>query len=39
MLAPVTAGAEVVVGHIGPVVGVHSGPRVLGVAWIERPAT
>jgi DegV family protein with EDD domain len=27
--------ADIVVGHIGPVIGVHTGPRVLGVAWIE----
>jgi len=36
MLSSSTAGAEVVVGHIGPVVGVHTGPRVVGVAWIPR---
>jgi DegV family protein with EDD domain len=36
MLEPVVPGAEVVVGTIGPVVGVHTGPRVVGVAWIER---
>jgi DegV family protein with EDD domain len=35
-LEPLVGGAEVVVGIIGPVVGVHTGPRVLGVAWIER---
>ncbi len=28
--------AEVIVGTIGPVVGVHTGPRVIGVAYIER---
>jgi DegV family protein with EDD domain len=28
--------ADVVVGHIGPVIGVHTGPRVLGTAWIEK---
>ena len=37
MLEPVVPDAEVVVGAIGPVVGVHTGPRVIGVAWIERP--
>jgi DegV family protein with EDD domain len=37
MVAPAAGGAEVVVGHIGPVVGVHTGPRVVGVAWIEQP--
>lgn len=36
MLAPAAEGAEMVVGTIGPVVGVHTGPRVIGVAWIER---
>jgi fatty acid kinase fatty acid binding subunit len=29
-------GAEIVVGRIGPVVGVHVGPRAIGLAWIER---
>jgi DegV family protein with EDD domain len=37
MLEPVVPGAEVVVGSIGPVVGVHTGPRVIGVTWIQRP--
>jgi len=36
MISGSTAGAEVVVGHIGPVVGVHTGPRVVGVAWVPR---
>jgi DegV family protein with EDD domain len=31
--------AEIVVGHIGPVVGVHVGPRAIGLAWIEREAS
>ena len=31
------AEANVVVGTIGPVIGVHTGPRVLGVAWIQSP--
>jgi DegV family protein with EDD domain len=35
-LEPLVPDAEMVVGLIGPVVGVHTGPRVLGVAWIER---
>lgn len=26
---------DIVVGNIGPVIGVHTGPRVLGVGWIE----
>ncbi len=29
-------GAEIVVGHIGPVVGVHVGPRAVGLTWIEH---
>jgi DegV family protein with EDD domain len=37
MLEPKVPGAEVVVGAIGPVIGVHTGPRVLGVAYITRP--
>jgi DegV family protein with EDD domain len=36
MLEPALAGADVVVGTIGPVVGVHTGPRVIGVAWIPE---
>jgi len=36
-LKPKVPGAEVVVGAIGPVIGVHTGPRVLGVAYIARP--
>jgi DegV family protein with EDD domain len=36
MLEPAVPDAEVVVGTIGPVVGVHTGPRVIGVAWIQR---
>jgi fatty acid kinase fatty acid binding subunit len=35
-LRPKVEGAEIVVGRIGPVVGVHVGPGALGVAWIER---
>lgn len=35
-LAPLVGEAEVVVGKIGPVVGVHTGPRTVGVAWIQR---
>ena len=33
---PKVPGAEIVVGHIGPVVGVHVGPRAVGLTWIER---
>jgi DegV family protein with EDD domain len=36
MLEPAVPDAEVVVGTIGPVIGVHTGPRVVGVAWIQR---
>lgn len=36
LLEPKVPDAEVVVGLIGPVVGVHTGPRVIGVAYIER---
>jgi DegV family protein with EDD domain len=34
-LRPRVAGAEIVVGQIGPVIGVHTGPRTIGIAWIE----
>ena len=37
LLEPIVPDAEVVVGIIGPVVGVHTGPRVMGIAWIDRP--
>src|SRR5262249_43282497 len=36
MLEPLVPDAEGVVGTIGPVVGGHPGPAVIGVAWIER---
>ena len=36
MLEPIVPGAEVMVGTIGPVIGVHTGPRVMGIAWIDR---
>jgi DegV family protein with EDD domain len=36
-LEPLVGDAEVVVGTIGPVVGVHCGPRVVGIAFIQRP--
>jgi DegV family protein with EDD domain len=35
LLRPRVPEAEIVVGHIGPVIGVHTGPRVVGIAWIE----
>ena len=36
MLEPAVPDAEVTVGTIGPVIGVHTGPRVMGIAWIDR---
>jgi DegV family protein with EDD domain len=38
LVQPKISGADIVVGHIGPVVGVHVGPRAIGLAWIEREA-
>jgi fatty acid kinase fatty acid binding subunit len=35
LLRPRVPDADIVVGNIGPVIGVHTGPRVLGIAWIE----
>ena len=35
-LQPKVPGAEIVVGKIGPVVGVHVGPGAMGITWIER---
>ena len=35
LLRPRVPEADIVVGNIGPVIGVHTGPRVLGIAWIE----
>ena len=35
-LRPKVEGAEIVVGTVGPVVGVHVGPGAEGVTWIER---
>lgn len=35
MLRARVSAADIVVGNIGPVIGVHTGPRVLGIAWIE----
>jgi DegV family protein with EDD domain len=37
MIEPKVGDAEVVVGTIGPVVGVHTGPRTVGVSFIQRP--
>ena len=36
MIRPTVATEDVVVGQIGPVVGVHTGPRTIGLTWIER---
>jgi DegV family protein with EDD domain len=38
MLEPIVPDTEILVGSIGPVVGVHAGPGVMGVTWFE-PAT
>ena len=27
---------QIEVGHIGPVIGAHGGPRVMGVTWLDR---
>ena len=35
MFEPIVPNAEIVVGEIGPVVGVHTGPGVMGVTWFE----
>jgi DegV family protein with EDD domain len=35
---PKVPGAELIVGRIGPVVGVHVGPGAIGLTWIERTA-
>jgi DegV family protein with EDD domain len=37
MLEPIVPMSEIVVGEIGPVVGVHSGPATIGVTWLEMP--
>jgi fatty acid kinase fatty acid binding subunit len=36
LLEPAVPRDDVLVAQIGPVVGVHTGPRVIGVIWIER---
>lgn len=36
MLEPIVPTAEITVGKIGPVIGVHGGPRLIGITWIER---
>jgi DegV family protein with EDD domain len=37
MLEPIVPNTEIVVGTIGPVVGVHTGPATIGVTWFEQP--
>jgi DegV family protein with EDD domain len=37
MLEPIVPNTEIVVGEIGPVVGVHTGPGTIGVTWLETP--
>jgi DegV family protein with EDD domain len=36
MLDPIASRDDIVIGEIGPVVGVHSGPGVMGVVWSNR---
>jgi DegV family protein with EDD domain len=36
LLDPIVPRDQVIVSHIGPVVGVHAGPRAIGVVWVER---
>ena len=36
MLRPIAGDREILVGTIGPVVGVHAGPGLLGAVWLER---
>jgi fatty acid-binding protein DegV len=38
LLEPVVARSEIVVGQIGPVIGTHGGPRVLGVTFQQPHA-
>ncbi|MEO7428016.1 MAG: DegV family protein [Acidimicrobiales bacterium] len=35
LLEPHHPRAEIRIGHIGPVIGTHGGPRVMGVTWLE----
>ncbi len=35
MLEPIVPRSDIVVGEIGPVVGVHTGPGTIGVTWLE----
>lgn len=36
MLEPIVSADEITVGKIGPVIGVHGGPGLIGITWIER---
>jgi len=35
LLAPIYPREQIRVGHIGPVIGTHGGPRVMGVTWLS----
>ncbi|MET0727260.1 MAG: DegV family protein [Acidimicrobiales bacterium] len=35
MLEPLCPRDQIRVGHIGPVIGTHGGPRVMGVSWVD----
>lgn len=35
LLAPIRSREQIRVGHIGPVIGTHGGPRVMGVTWLD----
>jgi len=35
MLEPIVPASAIVIGEIGPVVGVHTGPGTMGVTWLE----
>lgn len=35
LLAPLFPREEIRVGHIGPVIGTHGGPRVMGITWLS----
>ena len=37
LLAPLYPRDQIRVGHIGPVIGTHGGPRVMGVTWVGGP--
>jgi DegV family protein with EDD domain len=37
LLAPLYPREQIRVGHIGPVIGTHGGPRVMGVTWLAAP--